>query len=360
VAHDFNNLLMAITGSLSLLRREVPGDARSLRHVERMEAAAEKLSGLTSQLLAIAQGGRMDFQDVSPSDLVDDTLPLFRGTTGRHCSVLLGVGPDVWPIRGDRAQLRQVLLNLVQNASEASEEGGVVWIRASNLTRDEPFRCELTGTHPAGDYVRVTVEDDGSGMDETTRGRLFEPYFSTRSGRSGLGLAAVLGIVRRHGGAIEVVSEVGKGTTVELLLPRGESGAAAGGARPGESAATRAVVLIVDDEPVVREVAGEMLTELGYDVRYAESGPHALDVYREAGGEVALVLLDVVMPGMSGVETCRRLFEIDAEARIVFSSGNTENLATRDSDIASRTLGFLQKPYRIEELEKVLSRALAG
>ena len=360
VAHDFNNLLMGMTGPLSMLRRDLPADSDSARHADRVAATAENLSRLTGQLLAIARGVHSEPRPTSLRGIVEDNLPLLHGLVGTRFGIDLHIADSPARVHADRAQLDQVLLNLAQNACEAMERSGTLKITVDMVNRPEPFECGRTGSHPAGDYVRLLVEDTGQGMDAETQAKIFEPYFSTKADGSGLGLAAILGIVRRHKGAISLESTPGEGTRVEVLFPpcaEEEDEAQEPVREPTESASIQRV-LLVDDHDMVREVAAELLGMLGCTVDQAASGEEALEIYRARNTPFDLVLLDVSMPGMTGVETHEALAEIDPTVRVVLSSGHAERLVRQEVERGMRIAGFLQKPYTLERLREALDAAM--
>lgn len=361
VAHDFNNILMGITGSASLLRRDLPLGSEALRHCDRVATSAGELSRLTGQLLAIAQGVHSQPRPVLLGAVVRENLALVGGLVGSSFVLDVDVEDDAWPVHADRVQLAQVILNLAQNACEAMEHGGRLRISIGTVSRTTSWTCPRTGPHPPGDYVRLRVEDNGLGMDDETKKRLFDPYFSTKPDGSGLGLAAVLGIVRRHHGALHLESEPGHGTMVEILLPRCDAPAAdvTGKTTEVPSRLPQQRILVVEDDDIVREVVHDLLRTLHWDVIVAESGRRALEIFEEDGTGFDLVLLDVSMPGMSGVKTHEALARLDPEVRVLFTSGHTEHLVREDfAAEQARIAGFLQKPYTLEGLEAALDRAL--
>ncbi len=361
VAHDFNNILMGIIGSVGLLRRHVPTVGEASRQCDRIAASADRLAHLTGQLLAIARGVHSEPRPLTMTRIVRDNLMLIRGMLGPRHQLDVELPETGWTVLADRVQMGQVLLNLAQNAVEALGRGGTLCIEAANEVRERGWTCERTGAHPPGDYVLLRVRDDGHGMPEATRRRLFDPYFSTKPTGSGLGLAAVLGIVKRHRGAIDIESAPGRGTTIEVLLPRADVPAlpplpASPPAPVGRLGRPR--VLLVEDDPMVRAVAEEMLRSLGCSVVSVESGEEALRTFEHRTEPFELVLLDVTMPEMSGVEASEALFELDPAARIVLSSGHTEHLVQATLPHGGRIAGFLQKPYTLAQLEVTLAEAL--
>lgn len=360
VAHDFNNILMGITGSVSLLRPHVTGSSEATRHCERIAASADRLSHLTGQLLAIARGVHSEPRPVTLAQVVRDNLMLVRGMVGRQFDLDLDFTDRPWTVLADRVQLGQVLLNLTQNACEAMSRGGKLRVQVSNVARERGWACQRTGTHPPGDYVCLRVADDGLGMDVDTQRKLFDPYFSTKPTGSGLGLAAVLGIVRRHHGSIEVESAAGEGTSIDILLPRTEVEPTLAPPPPTRrpNVIARPRVLLVEDDDVVRQVTEEMLSDLECRIVAVSSGAAALETYQKDDDGFDLVLLDVAMPEMTGVEVSEALFGLDREARIILTSGHTEHLVREHIPHGGRIRGFLQKPYSMAQLEASISDAL--
>jgi PAS domain S-box-containing protein len=359
VAHDYNNILMGITGSLSLLRRSLPATGEATRHCDRIGSSAQKLSDLTNQLLAVARGVQSESVPLELSEVIEETLPLMEGLVRTSLRFEVEVEHGLWPVVADRVQITQVLMNLSLNAWEAMGRRGTLRIRAENVEIEEDWICRRTGTHPAGDYVQITVEDDGVGMDSETRRRLFDPFFSTKSTGRGLGLAAVLGIIRRHSGSIEVESPEDGGTVVTIFLPRCPPELLeVEDERSDEPSAEIRHVLLVDDEEVVRDVTGSMLMTLGFLVVAAEDGPAAIEAYRRRDRGFDLVLLDVQMPGMSGPEVAAEIRKIHPEALILLSSGHTEALVREQFDTDRTVDGFLHKPYTIEDLEEAINAVL--
>jgi len=360
VAHDFNNTLMGVTGSLSLLRRKLPAGSEEARHVDRIQASAEKLAALTSQLLAVAQGAHSEMQPLRLSEVVRESLALMGDRRREQCRIEVEIDDDLWPVEADRIQLDQVLFDLLTNGCEAGDGATTVVVRASNETREADWSCPRTGRHPAGDYVRIAVADDGPGIAPEARAKAFDPFFTTKSPGRGLGLAAALGVVRRHRGSISIDPGEEGGTVVELFLPRcaEEAEAAAPPSPAGAEREPPPAILVVDDEEVVREVAADMLRALGFPVLLAEDGPEAIDVYRARADEIGLVLLDVQMPTLSGTEVARRLLADHPDARILLMSGHAEALVKADFGDGGATAGFLQKPYTLESLGRAVAGAL--
>jgi PAS domain S-box-containing protein len=361
VAHDFNNILTGILGYAALLKKGAePGD-RVHRAAEVIEKGAQRGAGLTRQLLGFARKGKNQSVPVDLHESIRETLELLGRTLDKNIRISQKTGPARAFVLGDPAQIQQVVLNLSVNARDAMPEGGdLVFGVDIVVLADEDCR-RRPGTKP-GDYVRLTITDTGCGISEDVQARMFEPFFTTkeRGKGTGMGLAMVYGIVHNHGGAVIVESEVGRGTTVEIDLPR----VAAPLAEAGEPAELdpRGIegsgrILVVDDEEVVRDVTAEILRDLGYQVATASDGQAACDYYACHPGEIDLVLVDLVMPRMGGRECFRALKSIDPGVRAVLCTGYGFNIAAQEL-LDEGVLDFVPKPYELGRLSAVVSKTL--
>ncbi|MEW6220788.1 MAG: PAS domain S-box protein [Thermodesulfobacteriota bacterium] len=358
VAHDFNNLLTAIQGHAALMRWRVTPDHPFHESLATIEAVVKSAASLTRQLLGLARGGKYEVRRQDLNAIVRDSSRLF-GRTRKELTVTTSLAPDLWPVEVDRHQMEQVLLNLFLNAWQAMPAGGRLTLTTANRLLDEGA-VSLLG-RPPGRYIELAVTDTGIGMDEATRQRVFDPFFTTREKErgTGLGLASAYAIITNHGGLISVDSQPGQGTTFRILLP------AAKEARPepvpphhcrprgGET------VLLVDDESLVAGVASQMLAALGYHVLVAGSGPEALDLLRKEGSGIGLVILDMLMPGMNGAATYSRLREIDPRVPVLVASGFSKD-AEAEALMAQGCRGFIQKPYGLDALATKVREVLAG
>ena len=359
IAHDFNNLLTGVLGYTGLMRRELGPGSPLADLVRGVEDSALRAADLCKQMLAYAGHGRFVIEPVDLSALVRDSERLLRLSIGVRAALRLDLPAGLPSVDGDAAQLRQILINLVTNASEAlGEQGGRISLSTGRVRLDRDY---FRGTHlspelPAGDYVYLEVADTGCGMDEETRAKIFDPFFSTKFTGRGLGLAAVLGIVRGHRGALKVYSEPGRGTTFKLLLPsREQAPAEPPPARPAAKGGS-GKVLVVDDEKTVREVTADMVEALGFATLSAVDGQEGVELFRAHAAEVSLVLLDLTMPRMSGEEAFREMRRLRPDVRVVLMSGFSEREAT--SHFAGKRLaGFLQKPFTMEALKTRLEEA---
>ena len=352
IAHDFNNLLMGIQGYASLMMADLEP---SHSHFERLHCIQEQVksaAGLTQQLLGYAREGRYHVKPTDMNELIHKTSSMF-GRTKKEIVICTDLQNDLWTAEVDHGQMEQVLLNLYVNAWQAMTGGGELYLETHNvdLEREGP----LPGDGKPGRYIKIVVADTGVGMDERVKHRIFDPFFTTKKmGRgTGLGLAMVYGIIKGHDGMILVDSEIGKGTTFTMYLPASDKPLVAEEVVTAETVRGTETILLVDDETIVLEVNREILEFLGYRVYLAGSGQEAVAVYMEKQNDIDLVLLDMVMPGLSGGETFDRLYEIDPDIRVLLSSGYSLSDETQQMlDRGCR--GFLQKPFVIGDLSKII------
>ena len=362
IAHDFNNLLVGILGNAGLALEDLPAGSPVRECVSDIETSALRAADLVRQLLAFAGKGRVASEHVDLTVMVREMLQLL-GSSIRKKAELRFEPADPGPlVEGDAAQLKQVAMNLITNASDAMADLPGV-IRVS--TGIEHYFTDDAGSYRGGpldpgEYAFVAVSDTGSGMDAPTRERMFEPFFTTKFAGRGLGLAAVLGIVRSHGGALRVTSKVGHGTTVRVLLPLASSqsqDAAAGSLKQERAATARATVLVADDEPTARDVAKRVLEGMGIGVLLAVDGEEAVRIYQERHADIGLVLLDLTMPKMSGLEAIDAMRLVQPNVKALLMSGYTDE---ESNDVSERFgfVGFVRKPYRSSELAERVKTAL--
>lgn len=348
VAHEFNNLLTGVLGHANLALLEVPARGPARDMLERIAQAGTRAAELCRQMLAYSGRGRFLLETIDLSALIRGMGPLLKAPLSKKATLLMQLADDLPPVEADAGQMHQVTINLVLNAGEAlGDRPGVVTVRTGRQTCD---RAALRQTYldedlPEGEYVFLEVADDGPGMDRATQARIFEPFFSTKFTGRGLGLAAVLGIVRGHRGAIAVESAPGRGAAFRVLLPRAPVGVSA--AAPPVAAAAGGAVLLVDDEDLIRDLGRRVLERAGYSVLLAADGVQALEIYRARPGAIQLVVLDLTMPRLGGEETLRELRQLDPAARVILSSGYAADEARNRFNGAA---GFLQKPYRPSDL----------
>lgn len=360
IAHDFNNLLVGILGNASLALLDLAHDSEARRSVEEIEQAAQRAAELTRQLLAYAGKGRFVVEKVDASTIVQEMATLLRTAVSKRAAVQLDLAPGLPLIEVDATQFRQVVMNIITNASDAITGGpGAIVIRTGRVTiTAEGLPNAVPGTHALpGDYVVVEVSDTGVGMDEVAVTRIFDPFYSTKFTGRGLGLAATLGIVRGHRGAIETVSALGVGTTMRLYFPVSPNQSAVTEPSPPRAWTGSGEVLIVDDEESVRSVSASLLQRRGFGVVVARDGQEAAAILAAAPNRFTLVLLDLTMPGMDGEATFLTLREINPALRVVLMSGYSESEVTRMFE-GHGIAGFLQKPFRAEEMYDVVGRSL--
>ncbi len=356
IAHDFNNLLTGILGNASLARLELRPDQQpaevALGYVEQ---ASHRAAELCKQLLAYAGKGRFIVEPLDLSRLIQDTVPLLRSSVSKKAELHLQLAPGLPSFQGDANQIRQIIMNLVINASEAlGDRPGVINLQTGLLhaTREYLQSMAFSDHLEPGEYVMLEVCDTGEGMTDETKARLFEPFYTTKFTGRGLGLAAVLGIVHGHKGAIKVYSDLGKGSTFKILLPatgpalRPPAPAARPVAQPWRA---QGVALVVDDEPAVRDLAVTALTRVGFEVEQAVDGQEGVDRVRQHPQRYTIVLLDLTMPRMDGEEALRRMRVLNPQLRVILTSGfNQQAIIDR---FAGRGLaGFLPKPFSVDML----------
>ena len=354
IAHDFNNLLTGILGNADLARVEMSPMAPARRSLEGIEKAARRAADLCRQLLAYSGKGRFLVQPLDLMDLVEEMGHLLSVSISKKVVLKYHFASGLPMVDADATQVRQVVMNLIVNASEAiGDRSGVISLTTGLAHCDEAY---LRGCYTAegiqpGDFVYLEVADTGHGMDKATLDRIFDPFFTTKFTGRGLGLAAVLGIIRGHKGAIKVYSEPRRGTTFKLLFPPGEPAPCKVVEKNGEKQAWKGqgTILVVDDEETVRTLARRALEWAGFQVLVAEDGREALTVFQKAGKAVKLVVLDLTMPHLDGEACFRELRQLDPAVHVILSSGyNEQDVVNR---FAGKGLaGFVQKPYTSNEL----------
>lgn len=360
IAHDFNNILMGILGNAGLAVAEVPPASTVHDTIKDIETSARRAADLTRQLLAYSGKGKFVVEKLDLSRLVEESARLMLPALSRQAVVNWELTPGLRPVEGDPTQVRQVVINLLTNASDAlAEQPGTITIRTAQVEMTEAALASgVTGRGlPPGTYIAFEVRDTGVGMDEVTARHIFDPFFTTKFQGRGLGLAAVLGIVRGHRGAIQLETVTGRGTTFRVLFSAVEPGMAPKGLESGQPEAKGSrTVLVVDDEAMVRNVTRRTLERAGYRVLQAENGRTALELLKTAHQEVGLVLLDLTMPGLGGEETFTMMHECWPSLKVMLSSGYS---AFPGSSGTAREglVGFIQKPYLPGELLEAVQRA---
>ncbi len=356
IAHDFNNLLMGIQGRTSLMLMDKEASHSNIEHLKGIETYVKNAAELTKQLLGFARGGKYEVKATDVNDLIHRNSTLF-GRTKKEITIHSKFQEEIWPVEVDPGQIDQVLMNLYVNAWQAMPGGGELYLETENVILDEnsvkPFLIE------PGRYVKISVTDTGIGMDKEILARIFDPFFTTKEkGRgTGLGLASAYGIIKNHGGFINATSEKGEGTTFNIYLPASESEVVREKALHEDVRTGSETILLVDDEEMIIDVGEQLLEELGYQVLTAIGGKEALEIYRENREQIDMVILDMIMPDMTGGDTYDRLKEINPHVRTLLSSGYSVN--GQATDILNRGCnGFIQKPFKMEELSRKLRKIL--
>jgi PAS domain S-box-containing protein len=372
VAHEFNNLLVGITGAVEMLSRLLPGNREAHPYLDMIERNGERAVELTRQLLAYARQGKYSLRNVSLNQPVLENVPILKAALPASVEIRLDLADPLPPVLADIAQLKQLVMSLCLNAGEAMPRGGSLTIRTWGVDRI-PGSLEEAATAAWGTAAGVVrsgrslsgpcsileVTDTGTGMDGKTLGRIFEPFFSTKFIGRGMGLAAVRGIVESHDGEILVRSEPGKGTTFLVGFPAGSEGPAGGNPRESTRREGSATILVADDEDDVRDIVSAMLRSAGYRVIEARNGIEALETFRERPGEIDLVLLDLMMPRMTGEQTFAEMRRIRPGVRGLLASGYDESGRIREI-VADGFGGFLRKPFRLRELVGKVEEILGG
>ena len=348
IAHDFNNLLMGIQGLSSLMLLDTESATSQYEKLKNIEEYVLSGTDLTKQLLGFARGGKYEVKPTDLNELLIKSSQMF-GRTRKEISIFTKLDPELWPVEVDQGQIDQVLLNIYVNAWQAMPSGGSLYLETKNVILDE---SELQSVKP-GKYVQVSVADTGVGMDDRTRERIFEPFFTTKEmGRgTGLGLASAYGIIKSHGGLITVQSVKGEGTKFVIHLPASER-------RPEKEKTPinmlrrgHETILLVDDEKMVLYVTVEMLKRLGYKILTAQSGQEALEICKRHKEAIDLIILDMIMPGMSGSETYNLVKNILPDIKVLLSSGYS--ISGEATEILNRGCqGFIQKPFDVLQLSR--------
>jgi PAS domain S-box-containing protein len=360
IAHDFNNLLTGVLGNANLARLDLPEDSPAQPCLSEIEEAARRAADLCRQMLAYAGHGRFVVVDVDLNTTVKECARLLGVSISNSCVLDYQLGATLPCVHADPSQLQQMIINLVTNASEAiGDRKGVITITTQphTIAPDIPDTRGPLPPPPPGEYVCFEVKDDGCGMDAATLARVFDPFFTTKFTGRGLGLPAVLGIVRSHNGSIHLESEPGRGTTVRVLLPATRTDAApAAVVPPNERPARLGSALVVDDEPAVRVIASRFLSRLGFSVDQANDGEAGVACFKAAAATIDLVLLDLSMPQLNGEAALRMMREIRPDAKILLMSGyTTQDAASRFQ--GNGPTGFIQKPFDSDALRTAIRDA---
>jgi len=361
VAHDFNNLLGIVTACTELLQGRV--DTESLEYVDNIREASKRGASLTRQLLAFSRKQMLAPRIVNLNDIATENLKMLTRMIGEDIDLVMTPGKSLWSVRADAGQIEQVIMNLAVNARDAMPSGGKLTIETANITLDEEY-ARVHAPLNAGDYVMVSISDTGAGMDAETQSHIFEPFFTTKGTKgTGLGLSTVYGIIKQSGGYIWVYSEVGRGTTFKIYLPRVPSieepamhtiaaPALFQKVEPGTE-----TILLVEDEANLRYLARQYLEKQGYRVIEAADGAVAMQIAVAHEGVIHLLLTDVIMPGMNGRELAQRISEIRPNVKVLYMSGYTENVIGQDGTLDAG-VRLLQKPFNLRDLKSKVREVL--
>jgi PAS domain S-box-containing protein len=356
ISHDFNNLLMGILGSASLMLSNLESTHPHYEDLKNIEQHVQSGAELTKQLLGFARGGRYEVKPIDLNKLIKKTSEMF-GRTKKEIKIYTKYQKNIWPVEADHSQIEQVILNLYVNAWQAMPGGGDLYLQSENVSLDEDH-VKLLNIEP-GRYVKLSITDTGAGMDEATKQRIFDPFFTTKEmGRgTGLGLASVYGIIKNHGGIIEVNSQKGEGATFTIYMPASDKEIVEEKEVSGDTLKGTETVLLVDDEDRIVDIGEKTLKFLGYKVLLARNGKEAVELYKKNQARIDIVILDMIMPEMGGGEVYDRLKEINPHVRVLLSSGYS--IDGEASEILKRGCnGFVQKPFSMKELSQRIREIL--
>jgi len=358
IAHEFNNALMGIMGNMELLKMDLPEDERQARYFEAMKDSGHRMSRLTDQLLAYAQGGKYQPKNMKLDDFVMETLPILQHGLNSAVRVETHFSKDISVIKADHTQMQMVLSAILSNSDEAIEHEGLIRIAAENKDLDVDFTKQCPGLKP-GPYVCFTIEDNGKGMDEETRSGIFEPFFTTKFQGRGMGMAAVYGIVKNHDGWISVDSQLGEGTMVQIYFPAIELTVEKPKKAENEVLRGSGTILMIEDEDVVIDVTQAMLERLGYRVMVAKTGKVAIHITETFDGRIDLALLDIKLPDMEGGKVYPLIMKARPDLKvIVFSGYAIDGPARKILDAGAQD--FIQKPFSLAVLSEKLKAVLEG
>jgi PAS domain S-box-containing protein len=362
IAHDFNNLLGGVLAQAELGLAKLAAGSNSEAELKAIRNVALRGSEIVRELMVYAGKEAAVLEWVDVRRIVEEMLELLKVSVSKHAVVEANLGSDLAPVRANAAQLRQLVMNLVMNASDAiGDRDGVIRVSTSRLKVGDAGT--ISGQLPGGGYLQLEVSDTGRGMSPETRAKVFDPFFTTKSTGHGLGLAVVEGIVRSLGGAIDLVSTPGKGTTFQILLPVAEtgepatSGAVFDAQEPKPPSQLRAVLLVEDELPL-RQAVGEMLRRRGLNVFEARDGSSAISLLRANAGKIDVILLDLTIPGASSREVVAEASLVRPDIRVVLTSAYGEEMV-KDTMSAPQLRGFIRKPFRLGDLVKTLENALS-
>ncbi|MCZ6875785.1 MAG: ATP-binding protein [bacterium] len=358
VAHDFNNILTAIIGNISLAKIYAEKEGKVFARLVNAEKAALQAQNLTQQLLTISKDGSPIRQPASIDHVIRDCIDFSLRGSNVRCE--FGVDHHLWPVEVDQGQISQVINNLMINADQAMPDGGRIDVQVENVTLDADDIDRHIALEP-GKYVKISVQDNGIGIPEDRMSKIFDPYFTTKQAGNGLGLFTCYSIIKKHHGHLSVASQQGVGTTFEIYLPASEQQVGKQLGKQMTHYPGKGKILIMEDDETIREVTGEMLMHLGYDVTFARDGAEAIALYRrekDADAPFEVVVLDLTVPGgMGGEQAIKKLLKIDPQTKAIVASGYTTDPIMAQFE----HYGFcdrIVKPYKSEELHAVLYKVM--
>ncbi len=358
VAHDFNNILCGMIGYVGLLKRNHVPEDKDFKMLDTIEKAGFRAANLTKQLLTFSRQEAMELQATLVNEHIENVAKLLQNTLSKLITIRLELGQSLPPVLSDPAQLEQIVMNLSVNARDAMPNGGEILIRSEKCTIDHAF-CEAHPEAREGDYIRLTIADQGEGIDKEVLPRIFEPFFTTKEfGKgTGLGLAMVYGIVKSHKGFLIVSSTPGQGTTFAVYLPLSETAREEESLEPSPDEGLRATVLIVDDEKFIAAMLAEHLQNLGCRTFQASNGEEALTFLAEHSNEIDIAILDLNMPVMDGTSTYEKMKEIDSDLKVIVASGYSLK-GSAEEILAQGAQGFIQKPYSLDTIVAKIRQVL--
>lgn len=358
VAHDFNNMLSGIIGASELLEISLAGKEKELKYIDIIKNATERAAGLTGKLLAFSRKGKQLSTPVDLHAIIHDAIAILERSIDKRIIIHTELKAEQSMVIGDPSQLQSGILNICVNARDAMPEGGEIHISTVNAEFDEDY-CQIDTSLTPGKHIQISIQDSGTGIPPEIQSRIFEPFFTTKDvGKgTGLGLAAVYGMVREHQGNIHLYSEPGTGTVFHIYLPISDESVPSITSKDEPVAHGSGTILVVDDEDIIRATASLLIENLGYTVLLAENGKEAVDIYSRRGDDIDLVILDMVMPVMDGRETFNTIIKKDPDAKVIVSSGYAKNVSI--TDMTEKGLaGFITKPFNQLELSKLIADVL--
>jgi len=364
IAHDFNNLLMALLGNLELARMDISPFSPAVTYIDGALQASRRAADLTRQMLAYSGKGRFVITDINISELVEENYHLFKASLAKSAILKLEVSKNLPAMEGDPGQIQQIIMNLITNASEAiGDREGVITLATGleNCRQSYLVKSRLDEIPQAGRFVYIDIRDTGCGMDKETQDKLFDPFFTTKFTGRGLGMSAVMGIVKSHRGAIIVDSIKDRGTSIKVLFPASQYYTKETDSNDEYQATVslksmHGTILLVDDEDIIVDTSKIILQRLGFQVITASDGEKAIEVFREHSGNIDCIIMDMSMPKMDGMTAFKKIIHINPGVKVILSSGYNEEESVKKE--TGGLAGFLEKPYQIEELQEVLKKTL--